>query len=60
MASPKEQLVELIDAYAAAKASNNNYLATHMSKTLGEFLNSIDVVAPVEVPEELLGAKSAS
>jgi len=60
MASPKEQLIELIDAYAAAKASNNNYLTAHMSKTLGEYLNSIDVVAPVEVPEELLGAKSAS
>ena len=53
MATPREELVELIEAYAAATKSDNKLLKGVMSQRLGSFLQSVDIVKPVEVPEEL-------
>ena len=53
MATPREDLVELIEAYAAATKTENKLLKGLMSQRLGSFLQSIDIVKPVDVPEEL-------
>ena len=53
MATPREELVELIEAYAAATKADNKLLKGLASKALGSFLQSIDIVKPVDVPEEL-------
>ena len=50
---PKEKLVELIEAYAAAQVSRNEKLQMMMTLELKQWLNDHDVIAPVEVPEEI-------
>lgn len=40
----KEQLTQLIEAYAAARASGNNLLQQFAAGQLGEFLGQIDVI----------------
>jgi len=41
----KEQLVQLIDAYAAARASGNGTLQQFAAQQLSGFLEAIDVTA---------------
>ena len=53
MATPKEELVEFIESYAAAKKSDNPMLMRLASAALGNFLQSIDVVKEIAVPEDL-------
>ncbi len=53
MATPKEELVEFIEAYAAAKKADNPMLLRLASAALGNFLQSIDVVKEIAVPEDL-------
>lgn len=53
MATPREDLVELIEAYAAAAKADNKLLKGLISQKLGAFLQSVDIVKPVAVPEEL-------
>lgn len=53
MPNPKEELVEFIEAYAAAKKTDNPMLMRLASAALGNFLQSIDVVKDVPVPEDL-------
>lgn len=50
---PRQELVELIDAYAAAQVSGNAKLSKLASAALSEWLSRHDIVAPVNVPEEL-------
>lgn len=37
----KEQLVQLIEAYADAKASKNNYLVSMVAQNLTEVINNL-------------------
>lgn len=53
MATPKEELVEFVEAYAAAKKADNSMLMRLASAALGNFLQSIDVVKEIAVPEDL-------
>jgi len=53
MATPREELVELIECYAAAVKADNKILKGLASKHLGAFLQSVDIVKPVAVPQEL-------
>ena len=53
MATPREDLIELIEAYAAATKADNKLLKGLISQKLGAFLQTVDIVKPVEVPEEL-------
>ena len=59
MATPREELVELVEAYAAATKSDNKLLKGLMSQRLGAFLQSVDIVKPVPVPEEMQKAVEA-
>ena len=51
--TPREELIELIEAYAAAAKSDNNLLKTLISTRLGGWLKEVDIVKPVAVPEEI-------
>jgi hypothetical protein len=53
MATPKEELVEFVEAYAAAKKADNPMLMRLASAALGNFLQQIDVVKEIPVPEDL-------
>lgn len=53
MATPKEELVEYIECYAAAKKADNPMLTRLASAALGSYLQSIDVVKEIAVPEDL-------
>lgn len=53
MATPKEELVEFVEAYAAAKKADNPMLMRLASAALGNFLQQIDVVKAIAVPEDL-------
>ena len=59
MATPREELIELIEAYAAATKADNKLLKGLMSKQLGAFLKSVDIVKPVAVPQEIQKAVEA-
>ena len=59
MATPREELVELIEAYAAAYKTENKLLKQLISQKLGGFLQSVDIVKPVAVPEEIQKAVEA-
>ncbi len=59
MATPREDLVELIEAYAAATKADNKLLKGLISQKLGAFLQSVDIVKPVAVPEEVQQAVEA-
>ena len=52
--APREQLLELIEAYADAKVSENRKLQLLAAGALAEWLKRHDIVAPVDVPEELI------
>lgn len=51
--SPREELIELIEAYAQATKTDNKLLKGLASKHLGTFLQSVDIVKPIAVPEEI-------
>lgn len=51
--TPREQLLERIETYADAKVSGSPRLIKLASTHLAAYLREIDVVAPVEVPEEI-------
>lgn len=51
--TPREELIELIEAYAAAAKADNNLLKTLISTRLGGWLKEVDIVKPVAVPEEI-------
>ena len=59
MATPREELVELVEAYAAATKADNKLLKGLMSQRLGSFLQSVDIVKPVAVPQEIQQAVEA-
>jgi hypothetical protein len=42
----KQQLIELIEAYATARATNNEILVKMSATTLQDFLNRYDLVVP--------------
>lgn len=48
----KQQLAELIEAYAAARCSNNRMLMEYAAGKLNDLMAAIEVA----VPEQILGA----
>ena len=52
--APREELLELIEAYADAKVSSNRKLQTLAAAALASWLKGHDIVTPVDVPEELI------
>ena len=48
----KQQLAELIEAYAAARVSNNRMLMEYAARKLNELMAAIEVA----VPEQILSA----
>jgi len=51
--SPRADLVEAIDAYAEAKVSKNALLQKLATNHLAGILGRVDIVAPVDAPEEV-------
>jgi hypothetical protein len=51
----KTQLAELIEAYAAARVSNNRMLLEYAAGKLNEMLAAIEVAAPKEIADEAVG-----
>lgn len=51
--TPREQLMLLIEAYADAKTTDNAYLQGLMAKQVSGFLQTHDIVSPVELPKEI-------
>ena len=51
--TPREQLMLLIEAYADAKTTDNAYLQGFMAKQVSGFLQTHDIVSPVELPKEI-------
>ena len=51
--TPKEELLALIETYGDAKGTHNVILCELVTKLLSRWLNEHDVIAPLEVPEEL-------
>ena len=49
----KTQLAELIEAYAAARVSNNRMLMEYAAGNLNDFMAGVEVV-----PQEILGARA--
>jgi hypothetical protein len=47
----KQQLAELIEAYAAARVSNNRMLLEYAAGKLNELLAAIEVAVPKEILE---------
>lgn len=52
--APRDELLELIEAYADAKVSENRKLQQLAVTALSEWLKRHDIVAPVDVPAELI------
>jgi len=48
----KQQLAELIEAYAAARVSNNRILTEYAAVKLNELMAAIEVAVPKEVLEQ--------
>lgn len=48
----KQQLAELIEAYAAARASGNGLLQQFAAKQLSEFLAKIEITETAPEPED--------
>ncbi len=49
---PKQQLAELIDAFASAKSTGNETLQRIALQPLQQFLESVDIV-PIAPPEQI-------
>jgi hypothetical protein len=47
----KQQLAELIEAYAAARCSNNRMLMEYAAGKLNELMAAIEVAVPKEILE---------
>lgn len=47
----KEQLTQLIEAYAAARSSGNTLLQQFATTQLSDFLGQVDIVRPTPSPE---------
>lgn len=45
MQNPKDQLIQLVEAYSAAKASGNVTLIQFAANSLSSFLGSVEIVA---------------
>lgn len=48
----KEQLIEFIEAYAAARQSGNGVLQQFAAKQIAAFLEGVEIVAKPEPAEE--------
>jgi hypothetical protein len=48
----KQQLAELIEAYAAARVSGNRMLVEYAAGKLNDLMASIEVAAPKEILEQ--------
>ena len=54
--SYRAELIELIEAYAVAQSSGNNKLKQMMVDELKKWLETHDIVGPVDVPEAVMEA----
>lgn len=52
--APREELLELIEAYADAKVSGNQRLRKMATTALASWISHHDIVTPMDVPEELV------
>lgn len=50
----REELIELIEAYAVAQSSGSRKLQSMMVEELKSWLDVHDIVGPVDVPDEVL------
>lgn len=48
----KQQLAELIEAYAAARVSNNRMLVEYAAGKLNDLMAAVEVAVPKEILEE--------
>jgi hypothetical protein len=48
----KQQLAELIEAYAAARVSGNRMLVEHAAGKLNDLMAAIEVAVPKEILQE--------
>jgi len=53
----KDKLADLIEAYAAARVSNNRMLLEYATGELNKFVASIEVAVPKEILEETQKSK---
>jgi hypothetical protein len=51
--TPRQQLMELIEAYATAKGTDNLKLQALAAQALAGWIQAHDIIAPVEVPEAI-------
>ncbi len=51
--TPRQELMELIEAYATAKGTDNHKLQSLAAHALASWVQSHDIIAPVEVPEAI-------
>ena len=51
--APRQELMELIEAYADAKVSTNLKLMELAARAVAIWIAQHDIIAPVEVPEEV-------
>lgn len=54
----KDKLAELIEAYAAARVSNNRMLLEYAAGKLNELMAAIEVAVPKEIINEAVGTGS--
>ena len=58
--STRQELLELIEAYADAKVSANAKLQQLAAAALADWIKTHDIVSPVDVPQELIDQAKAS
>ena len=58
--STRQELLELIEAYADAKVSANAKLQQLAAVALGDWIKAHDIVSPVDVPQEVLDQVKAA
>ena len=51
--TPRDELLERIETYADSKVSGSSRLIKLAGNHLASYLKEVDIVAPVEVPEEV-------
>ena len=54
----KDQLANLIEAYAAARVSGNRMLMEYAAGKLNDMLAAVEVVVPKEIINEAMGTSS--
>ncbi len=51
---PRDELLQSIECYAASKTTDNDLLKRLATQHLAQTLGKMDIVAPANIPKELL------